>query len=53
MRRTDQRLSSVNKAGGVFGIIVGLIAWYIGVSFMMAAEKTAIFNLPLGIWGED
>jgi len=40
----------VTKAGGVFGIITALIADYIGVSEMLAAEQRAVFNLPLGVW---
>ncbi|KAJ7622272.1 Gpr1 family protein [Roridomyces roridus] len=38
------------KAGGVFGIITAFIAYYIGVSEVMAAEGTALFRLPLGVW---
>ncbi|KAG6904736.1 hypothetical protein DXG01_007555 [Tephrocybe rancida] len=38
----------VTKAGGVFGIITGLIGFYIGVSEIMAAEKTAFMRVPLG-----
>jgi len=44
---------SVNKAGGVWGIITGLIAFYIGVAAMLAEERTAIVKLPLGILSED
>ncbi|KAJ7347374.1 FUN34 transmembrane protein [Mycena albidolilacea] len=40
----------VTKAGGVFGIITALIAYYIGVSEMLAAERRAIVTLPLGVW---
>ncbi|KAJ7095558.1 Gpr1 family protein [Mycena epipterygia] len=40
----------VQKAGGVFGIITGFIAYYIGVSEMMTAERRAIVRLPLGVW---
>jgi len=43
----------VNKAGGVWGIITGLIAFYIGVAGMLAEERTAIVKLPLGILSED
>ncbi|KAG6886730.1 hypothetical protein C0995_005392 [Termitomyces sp. Mi166 len=38
----------VTKAGGVFGIITGLVAMYIAESDMLAAEKTAFIRLPLG-----
>jgi len=40
----------VAKAGGVFGIITALIAYYIGLSEMLAAEQRAIVTLPLGVW---
>ncbi|RDB19854.1 Ammonia transport outward protein 2 [Hypsizygus marmoreus] len=43
-------MPTVTKAGGVFGIITGLIAYYIGVSEMMAAEESAFMRVPLGIW---
>lgn len=38
----------VNKAGGAFGLITAFIAYYIGVSEMLAAERRAIIALPLG-----
>ncbi|KAJ3570643.1 hypothetical protein NP233_g4260 [Leucocoprinus birnbaumii] len=44
---------SVNKAGGVFGVITGLIAFYIGVAMMLLEERTAIVRLPLGVLSED
>ncbi|KAG6877282.1 hypothetical protein C0993_008876 [Termitomyces sp. T159_Od127] len=40
----------VLKAGGVFGIMTGLIAFYIAESDMLAAEETAFIRLPLGAW---
>jgi hypothetical protein len=40
----------VTKAGGVFGIITAFIAYYIGVSEMLAAEQRALIALPLGVW---
>ncbi|KAJ7241500.1 FUN34 transmembrane protein [Mycena haematopus] len=40
----------VTKAGGVFGIIAALVAYYIGVSEMMASEQHPIIILPLGAW---
>lgn len=40
----------VTKAGGVFGIITGLIAYYIGVSELLAGEERAIMRVPLGVW---
>jgi hypothetical protein len=47
------RKSSVNKAGGVFGIFTGLGAFYIGNALLLAEERTAIIRLPLGILSED
>ncbi|KAJ6505735.1 FUN34 transmembrane protein [Mycena vitilis] len=40
----------VTKAGGVFGITTALIAYYIGVSELLASERRAIVTLPLGVW---
>ncbi|KAF7337226.1 Ammonia transport outward protein 2 [Mycena sanguinolenta] len=40
----------VTKAGGAFGIITAFIAYYIGVSEMLAAEQHAVIALPLGTW---
>lgn len=45
--------ASVNKAGGVWGIITGLIAFYIGIANLLAEEKTAIVRLPLGVLSEE
>ncbi|KAJ7091301.1 GPR1/FUN34/yaaH family-domain-containing protein [Mycena crocata] len=42
---------AVQKAGGGFGILTAFIAYYIGISELLAAERTAIFRLPLGVWG--
>jgi len=39
----------VTKAGGVFGIITGLVAYYIGVSELLAAEESAFMRVPLGL----
>jgi len=47
------QMPSVNKAGGGVGIITGLVAFYIGVAELMAAERTAVFRLPLGILSQD
>ncbi|KAF9463688.1 GPR1/FUN34/yaaH family-domain-containing protein [Collybia nuda] len=38
----------ITRAGGGFGIITGLIAYYIGVSEMLSAEKSAFMRVPLG-----
>ncbi|KAF7344326.1 Ammonia transport outward protein 2 [Mycena sanguinolenta] len=42
--------AEVTKAGGVFGIIAALVAYYVGVSEMLAAEERPIVALPLGVW---
>ncbi|KAJ3823170.1 FUN34 transmembrane protein [Lentinula raphanica] len=42
-------MAQVQKAGGVFGIITGLIAFYIGVSELLRAEPRAVARLPLGL----
>jgi succinate-acetate transporter protein len=42
--------SRVTKAGGVFGIITAFIAYYIGVSEILTAERRAVLRLPLGVW---
>jgi uncharacterized protein len=39
----------VQKAGGIFGIITGLIAFYIGTSDLLKAEPRAVARLPLGV----
>jgi len=41
--------SHVQTAGGVFGIITGVIAFYIGVSELLRAEARAVARLPLGV----
>lgn len=40
---------SVNSAGGAFGIMTGLIAFYIVVGMLMDDEPTALFRLPMGV----
>ncbi|KAK7037640.1 hypothetical protein VNI00_010857 [Paramarasmius palmivorus] len=39
----------VMKAGGIFGIITGLVAFYIGLSELIAAEPKPVGRLPLGV----
>lgn len=46
-------LFSVNSAGGAFGIMTGLIAFYIVIAMLLDAEPSAIFRLPMGILSED
>lgn len=38
------------KAGGVFGIIAALLADYVGVSELLAADKRPLLSLPTGVW---
>jgi hypothetical protein len=47
--------ASVNatKAGGVVGVITAIIAFYIGLSEILAGEPVAVFNLPLGVFKRD
>ncbi|KAJ7924149.1 FUN34 transmembrane protein [Mycena leptocephala] len=40
----------VTKAGGVFGIITALFAYYAGMSEMLTAERRPVVRLPLGVW---
>ena len=38
------------KAGGVFGVCTGLVAFYIGVSELLSAEpKPILKRVPLGV----
>lgn len=37
----------VAKAGGAFGIVTAFIAYYIGLSELLASEKKAVAHLPL------
>ncbi|KAJ7171240.1 Gpr1 family protein [Mycena filopes] len=43
----------VTTAGGAFGIITALIAYYIGLSDLLAAERAAAFGLPIGSFKHD
>jgi len=42
--------TSLTKGGGVFGIITAIIAYYIGVSELLAADENPIVRLPQGVW---
>lgn len=44
---------SLLHAGGAVGLATALIAYYIGVSEMMTAEKKPIVRMPLGILDRD
>jgi len=39
---------SLAKAGGAFGIISSLVAWYISLSELLAGEAAPLFKAPLG-----
>ncbi|KAK7049937.1 hypothetical protein VNI00_005367 [Paramarasmius palmivorus] len=47
------RNTSLTKAGGGFGIATALVAYYIGLSELLTAEKKAVFQLPLGAFKHD
>jgi succinate-acetate transporter protein len=40
--------TKVQKAGGALGILTAMIAYYAGLSELLAAEKQRITSLPLG-----
>ncbi|KAJ7098509.1 FUN34 transmembrane protein [Mycena belliarum] len=42
--------ATVTKAGGIFGIITAFIAYYMGVSELLRAERRPVASLPLGVW---
>lgn len=39
---------TLDKAGGAFGIITALVAFYVGTAQMLADTRTSYFVLPLG-----
>ncbi|KAJ7763178.1 Gpr1 family protein [Mycena maculata] len=41
-------VTSVTTGGGAFGIVTALIAYYIGLSDLLAAERAAVVGLPTG-----
>jgi succinate-acetate transporter protein len=43
----------LQKAGGALGIITALIAYYVGLSEILAAERAAVVGLPLGVFKHD
>ncbi|KAF5379915.1 hypothetical protein D9757_007231 [Collybiopsis confluens] len=43
----------IQKAGGALGIITALIAYYVGLSEILAAERVAIVGLPIGVFKHD
>ncbi|KAJ3508392.1 hypothetical protein NLJ89_g5781 [Agrocybe chaxingu] len=40
------------KAGGVIGVVTAFIAYYVGLSELLAAEDMAVARLPLGIFNK-
>ncbi|KAF7307516.1 Gpr1 family protein [Mycena indigotica] len=44
---------NVTKAGGGVGILTAFIAYYIGLSDMLAAERAAVIGLPVGVFKHD
>jgi len=46
-------VAEVTTAGGAFGIITAFIAYYIGLSDLLAAERAAVVGLPLGGFKHD
>ncbi|KIK54486.1 hypothetical protein GYMLUDRAFT_77027 [Collybiopsis luxurians FD-317 M1] len=43
----------LGKAGGALGIITALVAYYIGLSELLAAERAAVVGLPIGVFKHD
>ncbi|KAJ4469211.1 Gpr1 family protein [Lentinula aciculospora] len=41
------------KAGGALGIITALIAYYVGMSELLASERAAVVGLPIGVFKHD
>jgi len=41
-------MTVITKAGGGFGVITAMVAYYIGLSELLAAEDMAVTRLPLG-----
>jgi len=42
--------ASLAKGGGILGLITALVAYYIALSELLAADKTAYVRLPQGVW---
>jgi succinate-acetate transporter protein len=41
---------NATKAGGALGVVTAFIAYYVGLSELLAAEELAIVKLPLGVF---
>jgi len=46
-------LPKITTAGGAFGIITAFVAYYIGLSDLLAAERAAVVGLPTGGFKHD
>jgi len=46
-------LSRTHNAGGGFGIVTALVAYYIGLSELLASERASVVRLPLGVFKVD
>jgi len=44
---------NLHKGGGVLGVITAFIAYYVGLSELLASEKAAIITLPIGVFKHD
>lgn len=44
------RAVNVTRAGGGLGVVTAFIAYYIGLSELLAAEDMAVVHLPLGVF---
>jgi len=42
--------ASLTKGGGIAGIITAIIAYYIGLSELLAEQEKPIMRLPQGVW---
>lgn len=41
---------SVTQAGGAFGAITAFVAYYVGLSELLASEDMTVVNLPIGVF---
>ncbi|PPQ73829.1 hypothetical protein CVT26_012144 [Gymnopilus dilepis] len=42
--------ASLSRGGGVTGIMTGVIAYYVAISELLAAEAHPVMTLPQGVW---
>ncbi|KAF8154720.1 Gpr1 family protein [Crassisporium funariophilum] len=43
---------AITKAGGVLGVLTAFIAYYVGLSELLASEDMAVVRLPLGVFSK-